>query len=124
MKEFLTQIPKLLFTYEGRISRKEFWLGYLLIHSITAILAIIAIVTNHGFSCGIALFWAFFGNMIPGFAIVIKRLHDLNRSGCWIGLIVILGIIPLMGIVVLITLGSIPGTNEPNEYGPDPLQPD
>ena len=55
--------------------------------------------------------------MIPSFMLIIRRLHDLNRSGWWcVGMM-----IPVVNIVFAIYLVLFAGTNGPNRYGPDPL---
>ena len=55
--------------------------------------------------------------MIPGFMLVIRRLHDLDRPGWWcIGTM-----IPGINIIFAIYLMFFVGTNGPNQYGPDPL---
>jgi uncharacterized membrane protein YhaH (DUF805 family) len=64
--------------------------------------------------------WIFGGQVLPLIALVVKRLHDLNSSGCLVGL----GCIPFVGLVLLIPLGILKGTEGPNAYGPDPLQKD
>ena len=55
--------------------------------------------------------------MIPGIAVTIRRLHDLDKSG-WC---VLLGLIPLIGSIILIIWYATEGTRGPNRFGPDPL---
>ena len=50
--------------------------------------------------------------------LVIRRLHDLDRSG-WCGLLLL---IPLVNIVIGHELSYDKGTDGPNRYGPDPLE--
>lgn len=63
-------------------------------------------------------------NIIPGIALAVRRLHDLDKSG-WLYLIVIIGgIIPIVSF--LISIGWIVvmcfrGTVGDNRFGPDPL---
>lgn len=55
--------------------------------------------------------------LIKGFAIGIRRLHDLNRSGWWI----LLYGIPYAGPVVFLGLFFLfPGTKGSNRFGPQP----
>ena len=55
----------------------------------------------------------FLSNLI----IVVRRLHDQNRSGWWL----LLFCVPVVGIVwLLIWCLFIPGTNGENRFGPDP----
>jgi uncharacterized membrane protein YhaH (DUF805 family) len=58
--------------------------------------------------------------MIPGLAVTIRRLHDLDKSGWHI----LVGLIPLVGGIILIIWYATEGTRGPNRYGPDPLAAD
>jgi uncharacterized membrane protein YhaH (DUF805 family) len=51
---------------------------------------------------------------------MIKRLHDMNRSGWWW----LTCLIPMAGIIPLIILFFVKGTSGTNDYGPDPLRPE
>ena len=52
--------------------------------------------------------------IIPGLAVLVRRLHDTDRSGWWFWLI----IIPIIGWIVLIVFLASTGTPGPNRYGP------
>jgi uncharacterized membrane protein YhaH (DUF805 family) len=54
---------------------------------------------------------------IPGLAVVVRRLHDLDKSG-WN---ILWGLIPLVGPILLIVWYATEGTRGPNRFGPDPL---
>ncbi len=55
--------------------------------------------------------------LYPVLAFYTKRLHDRNRSG-WFLLILL---IPLIGAIwLIIELGFLRGTKGPNKYGADP----
>ena len=54
---------------------------------------------------------------IPGVAVAVRRLHDINRSGWWF-----LIAFTVIGIVLLIYWYIQPGTRGANKYGADPLQ--
>lgn len=56
--------------------------------------------------------------IIPGFMLVIRRLHDLDRPTWWcIGCI-----IPLVNMALAVYLLFFKGTDGPNQFGPDPLE--
>ena len=55
--------------------------------------------------------------LLPNIGIAIRRLHDLDRTGCWI----LLGLIPLVGWIILIIWYTARGTAGPNRFGPDRL---
>jgi uncharacterized membrane protein YhaH (DUF805 family) len=56
------------------------------------------------------------GLLLPGLAMQIRRLHDVDRSGWW----VLLAFVPLIGIIVLIVWWATEGTRGPNRFGSDP----
>ena len=52
----------------------------------------------------------------PLLATLVRRLHDTDRSGWWI----LLGLVPLIGIIVLIVWYATEGTRGDNRFGPIP----
>jgi len=80
------------------------------------------------------------GLLIPTLAVSVRRLHDTNRSGWWLGgyillaivsnvvtrsagpggLSLILSIVTLGYLIMLIVFYCLDGTKGPNQYGPDP----
>jgi uncharacterized membrane protein YhaH (DUF805 family) len=103
--------------FSGRAVRSEFWYWVLfaILASIVAGLIDLALFGAEGSSpinslVGLALF-------LPGLAVSVRRLHDLDRSGWWI----LLGLIPLVGIIILIVWYCQRGTVGVNRFGPDPL---
>jgi uncharacterized membrane protein YhaH (DUF805 family) len=55
--------------------------------------------------------------LLPGLAVTVRRLHDLDRTGWWI----FLGLIPLVGAIILIIWFCSKGTDGLNRFGADPL---
>ena len=55
--------------------------------------------------------------ILPGIAVSVRRLHDIDRTGWW----VLLGFIPVIGTLWLIYWACQPGTSGPNRFGPDPM---
>ena len=55
--------------------------------------------------------------IIPGWAIAIRRLHDIDRTGWW----VLIGLIPFIGGILLVIWFATKGTDGPNRSGSDPL---
>lgn len=54
--------------------------------------------------------------LIPSIAVSVRRLHDQERSGLYVLLI----LVPLAGLLALLVLMAMPGTPGPNRYGPNP----
>ncbi len=117
--------------FQGRINRGEFWarmavliLGTLAIGVIVSMLAYLVPGTRTGNADGVLeagfllvglpyLFFAFWFSL----ATQVKRWHDVDKSG-WM---VLLNLIPYLGIIVVIVLGCLPGTEGNNRYGINPL---
>ena len=60
------------------------------------------------------------GLFLPYLAVTIRRLHDTNRSGWWI----LIGFIPLVGLIVMLIFLCTKGTDGSNDFGPDPFKGD
>lgn len=107
-----------LFSAEGRITRKEYWIGSIVV-MVTAFAGFMVLVSlfqfDIGFSVafiGYAFFW------LTQINITIKRLHDRNYSGKWIWF----GLVPVVGTFwLLIEAGFLPTKEVDNQYGPNPL---
>ena len=116
-----TSIPQVLFSYNGRISRSEYWLKgviVLLPFSILNNILFIGVDTDSArllaTIIGIIALW-------PGTALAIKRWHDRDRSAWWL----LTPLIPFLGIGFLIWIivetWFFKGTNGTNRFGDDPL---
>ena len=119
-------------TFSGRARRSEFWFWFLfaiIAGVVAAVLdsmlfpAMMDVQTEMG--DGVASFSAqggpisalvSLGLFLPGLAVAVRRLHDVDRSGWWF----LLAFIPLIGIIVLIVWWCTEGTRGPNRFGPDP----
>lgn len=64
---------KALFSFEGRLRRSHFWIGWLICLGVGVVAGWIPLI---GFVISIGLIW-------PNLAITVKRLHDMGMSG-WI----------------------------------------
>src|SRR3954469_5874247 len=53
---------------------------------------------------------------IPHLAVIVRRLHDQDKSGWWF----FIGFVPLIGGIWLLILYLTDGTPGPNRFGPDP----
>ena len=100
--------------FRTRSSRSEYWWWSLFSLSVGVVTStldlIIGVAILNGLS-SLALF-------LPGLAVAIRRLHDVNRSGWWFLLA-----FTVIGILLLIYWYLQPGTRGTNNYGDDPLRP-
>jgi uncharacterized membrane protein YhaH (DUF805 family) len=53
---------------------------------------------------------------IPNLAVIVRRLHDQDKSGWWF----FISFVPLIGGIWLLILYLTDGTPGPNRFGPDP----
>jgi uncharacterized membrane protein YhaH (DUF805 family) len=95
-------------TLRGRCGRAGLWrfIGFYFVGSI----ATGVILGETGFGLFVlAMIW-------PGFSVMVRRLHDMNRSGWWWLLV----FIPFANWLFFIALCFVGGTRGYNDYGPRP----
>ena len=106
--------------FSGRSRRSEYWYFTLFYLVIAIILSVLDGVLFGGFVDGngtpvlSGLFML--AMLLPSIAVGIRRLHDTDRSGWWL----LMGLVPLVGVIVLIVFfvqDSKPGDNR---FGPNP----
>lgn len=51
--------------------------------------------------------------LIPGIAVFIRRMHDINKSGWWW----FISLVPLVGTIILLVFMCTDSVNENNKYG-------
>ena len=69
-------------------------------------------VAMHGQVIGALVGLALF---LPSLALQVRRLHDTDRSGWW----VLIGLVPLVGVILLIVWWCQDGTPGDNRFGVD-----
>ncbi|SRR6266545_152651 len=140
-------MTQLLFSFQGRLNRKPYWMTAIATMVIIIVLLLFALILirEHRFEFAgltltllvilyIPLIWI-------GLAIGAKRLHDRDKSAWWLlvfyaapGILstagnrmeevgfIILHIISFgISVWAFVELGCLRGTPGPNRYGPDPL---
>ena len=105
------------FDFQGRSTRKEFWLFFLFWIIGYALAVIIDIENNPDAEVGIAESLFILATIIPVYAVTIRRLHDIDRTGWWF----IINFIPLIGSIVMIVFACTQGTEGVNRFGPSRL---
>jgi len=109
--------------FSGRARRKEYWM-FVLVQTIVMIgLMILDSVLGLDFELqGISLGYGYLYligiivHFIPSLSVVVRRLHDVGKSG-WFYLLIL---IPVIGWIWLLILYCIEGQKEDNKWGPDP----
>ena len=131
--EWMTLPLKRYAEFGGRSRRKEYWMFALLLLILGVIAAAIDIMLGFGMTYrdlsstgyGVAaathngpveiVLWL--ATFIPSLAVTVRRLHDLDKSGWWLLII----LVPFIGAIVLLVFMCIEGTRGANRFGPDPL---
>jgi uncharacterized membrane protein YhaH (DUF805 family) len=112
------QVIKKYAVFSGRARRKEYWM-FFLFNIIFAIIASIldGIIGTRG-EGGVGMIHALYSLfvLVPSLAVTVRRLHDTDKSGWWIFIV----LIPVIGAIWLLILMMIEGTTGENKYGPNP----
>jgi uncharacterized membrane protein YhaH (DUF805 family) len=115
MKSYIDAMRR-YFDFSGRATRSQFWL-FTLVYLVIAIVAVIIDVTISSSpepGPGIVTALVVLAHLIPGLAVNVRRLHDSNRSGWW----VLVGLVPLIGLIVMLVFLCSGSTQGPNRFGP------
>ena len=101
--------------FQGRAARPEFWWWVLFVVASWIILYVMAGVILGADSGAGAVAGGLFclAALLPGLAVGARRLHDTDRSGWWLLLL----LLPIAGWLVLIYFFVEPTTPGPNLYG-------
>ena len=97
--------------FSGRTRRSDYWYAMLGQFIVGFIVGVIVGITGLDILTTILSIASF----LPGLAIVVRRLHDVGRSGLW-WLLSLTGIGAIV-ILVWMCMDSQPGSNK---YGPNP----
>lgn len=105
--------------FSGRAGRPEFWYFVLVNVLISIGLGIVdSILGTKAGATGILGGLYSLAVLVPSIAVGVRRLHDTSRNG-WM---ILLGLIPIVGIIILIVFYVQEGTPGTNEYGPNPAE--
>ena len=103
--------------FDGRARRREYWMfqlcQLLIVIALSIVDALIGRMISHA---GVLANLYGLATLVPGLAVLVRRLHDTNRSGWYF----FLCLIPLVGIIILIVFLAQDGEPGPNVYGPNP----
>lgn len=100
--------------FNGRARRSEFWYYVLCNYIVIFLLAMVAAAIGEG-GFVIVLIYGL-AIIVPSFAMVVRRLHDVGKSG-WFYFI---AFIPLIGGIWLFVLECTDSDYGENQYGPNP----
>lgn len=97
--------------FEGRATRKEYWmfiLFYLILYVVLVVIdsSMESLLLSTLFSLGL---------LVPSISVAARRLHDTGRSGLW----QLISLIPIIGTIIVIIF-LVQDSHEENKYGPNP----
>ena len=107
--------------FKGRSRRSEYWFIqlFLIITNLAAAAIDLALMDGdvdrfiaNGGGGILGLIWILV-TILPALAVLVRRLHDTNRSGWW----ALIGLVPLVGGVVLFVFSVLDSTAGENQYG-------
>jgi uncharacterized membrane protein YhaH (DUF805 family) len=138
-------------TFSGRARRAEYWwyiLGLVVAYIVAMIIDnLLGLSGMVGGVYGPAAMIVALGTLVPSLAVAVRRLHDTNRSGWWMLLVIVpyvimgvsfgmaagsddpmgalasaglVSILALIGGIVLLIFLVLEGTKGDNRFGPDP----
>jgi len=113
------EVLKKYAVFSGRARRREYW--YFVLFNVIIILVLFNIdrlisTGSEGTGIGTLGCIYYLAVIIPGIAVLIRRLHDTNRSGWW----VLIGFVPIIGFIVLLVFTVQDSEKGENRYGPNP----
>lgn len=119
MKWYLKVVCDNYANFTGRARREEYWM-YTLFNSIfligiVAVSGVFVSITDTPAFMGLYLIYLL-GIILPSLAVIVRRLHDVGKSG-WFYFITL---VPFVGPIWLFVLFVTEGDKGPNQYGPDP----
>jgi len=98
--------------FNGRARRQEYWMFFLINFIITVVLSFFEMKTG---LFGISMVYGL-AVLVPSLAVAVRRLHDTDRSGWWL----LVGLIPILGVIVLLIFFIMDGTPGNNRFGASP----
>lgn len=111
--------------FQGRARRREYWGVALVVGLIASPVSLTFIWVMYGDSNVDSRYDDFIiylhilinlVNLIPGSALTVRRLHDIDKSGWWYWI----SLVPLIGGIWLLILLCTEGTRGDNRFGTDP----
>ena len=127
MEWYLKVVRDNYINFNGRARRTEYWM-FVLFNVIAMILSMVVDnVLGLDFKVGSGYYevsvgygWVYLiytlAVFLPSLAVVVRRLHDVGKSG-WFMLVTF---IPIVGAIWLLVLMCTDGDKEDNAYGPSP----
>lgn len=106
------EVLKKYAVFNGRARRKEYWMFTLFSVIVSIVLAIVdGLIGTQALELIYGL-----ATLLPTLGVTVRRLHDTDRTGWWI----LIGLIPLVGLIVMLVFLATEGTSGQNKHGANP----
>ena len=119
MNYYISCIKDKYCCFSGRARRKEYWMFVLF-----NIIAVLVVGFIGGLLAGVTGVEAFMylstvynlAILLPSLGVCVRRLHDTGKSGWFI----LLGLIPFVGVIILLVFMCLDSNPGENKFGPNP----
>lgn len=112
----------LSFRLNARTKRSHYWAGLILLTVATTLLQNVSDglywvqMTENAWNLSqVLIILATLVVFCFGVALIVRRLHDIGRSGLWV---ILLLIVPVLGQIGILILGCLAGSEGANRWGP------
>jgi len=102
--------------FSSRASRSEYWYWVLFTVVVNIGTAVVDAVVFPTRDIAPINTLAMLAVLVPSFAVAVRRLHDIDRTGWWV-----LIAFTVIGACLLLYWNCLKGTDGDNRFGPDPL---
>ena len=121
MIDYYKSVLKNYANFDGRARRSEYWyytlMNVIIVITLEILLGVGAMVSSViAIIVGLLLIVYAIGTLVPSIAVMVRRLHDIGKSGWWY----FIALIPLAGPIWLIVLLATDSQEGTNEYGVNP----
>ncbi len=103
--------------FSGRAARSEYWYWFLFGIIVAVVADVLDLAIGYGGKVGVFGVIAGLAFLLPDLAVAVRRLHDRDKSGWFL----LLGLIPLVGVIILVVWFCQRGTAGTNRFGQDPV---
>ena len=119
MKWYLKVVRDNYANFSGRARRQEYWMFVLFNMIFAFLIAFVGGLLGEMFNApelGMALYVIYLlAIIIPSIAVLVRRLHDIGKSGAWF----FISFVPFIGGIWLLILMCTEGERIENQYGVD-----
>jgi uncharacterized membrane protein YhaH (DUF805 family) len=116
--EWYLKVLKNYVGFSGRARRKEYWMFTLFNLIALVVMSVLDRMLGLAGEAGVGILYTVYALavLLPSLAVSVRRLHDIDKSGWWMLLV----LVPFIGAIVLLVFAVMEGTRGDNRFGADP----